>query len=92
VEIRIAFGLHDLSSKLLADCSTRHPDDASGGGGVVKKIWENLMPVYSVLVYMEPIHRFLTGRGDLTGRKGAAFNLYECLFSGFLAANTSPTF
>ena len=40
MEIRNAFGLHDLGSKLLADCGTPHPDD--GVGVVVKKLWEQL--------------------------------------------------
>lgn len=39
-EIRNAFGLHDLGSKLLADCGTPHPDD--GAGVIVKKLWEKL--------------------------------------------------
>jgi len=34
--IRNAFGLHDLDSKLLADCGTKHPDD--GAGVIVKKL------------------------------------------------------
>lgn len=36
-EIRNAFGLHDLGSKLLADCGIPHPDD--GAGVIVKKLW-----------------------------------------------------
>ncbi|MBE0469977.1 MAG: hypothetical protein IBX55_10785 [Methyloprofundus sp.] len=39
-EIRNAFGLHDLGSKLLADCGTPHPDD--GAGVIVKKLWDQL--------------------------------------------------
>jgi len=38
--IRNAFGLHDLDSKLLADCGTKHPDD--GGGVIVSKLWKKL--------------------------------------------------
>ena len=38
--IRNAFGLHDLGSKLLADCGTPHPDD--GAGVIVKALWEKL--------------------------------------------------
>jgi hypothetical protein len=38
--IRNAFGLHDLDSKLLADCGTKHPDD--GGMGVVNRLWDKL--------------------------------------------------
>ena len=29
--IRNASGLHDMGSKLIADCGVVHPDDASGG-------------------------------------------------------------
>ncbi len=39
--IRNAFGLHDLDSKLLADCGTRHPDD--GAGVVVREVYFELM-------------------------------------------------
>ncbi len=38
--IRNAFGLHDLDSKLLADCGTKHPDD--GAGIVVNELWKRL--------------------------------------------------
>jgi len=38
--IRNAFGLHDLNSKLLADCGTKHPDD--GAGVVIEKLWRIL--------------------------------------------------
>jgi len=40
MEIRNAFGLHDLGSKLLADCGTKNPDD--GAGVVVKALWDKL--------------------------------------------------
>jgi len=40
MEIRNAFGLHDLDSKLLADCGTRHPDD--GAGVVVRELHNKL--------------------------------------------------
>jgi len=39
--IRNAFGLHDLDSKLLADCGTKHPDD--GAGVVVRYLWARLL-------------------------------------------------
>jgi len=39
-EIRNAFGLHDLGSKLLADCGTPHPDD--GAGVIVRDLWGKL--------------------------------------------------
>ena len=38
--IRNAFRLHDLGSKLIADCGVVHPDDASGV--IVKELWERL--------------------------------------------------
>ena len=38
--IRNAFGLHDLGSKLLADCGVVHPDDASGV--IIQELWKNL--------------------------------------------------
>jgi len=38
--IRNAFGLHDLDSKLLADCGTKHPDDAAGV--VINELWKRL--------------------------------------------------
>jgi len=38
--IRNAFGLHDLDSKLLADCGTKHPDD--GAGVVINELWKRL--------------------------------------------------
>jgi len=38
--IRNAFGLHDLGSKLLLDCSVVHPDDASGV--IINTLWERL--------------------------------------------------
>lgn len=38
--IRNAFGLHDLNSKLLADCGTKHPDD--GAMEVINKLWKKL--------------------------------------------------
>jgi len=40
MEIRNAFGLHDLDSKLLADCGTKHPDD--GAGVIVSELWRKL--------------------------------------------------
>jgi len=40
MEIRNAFGLHDLGSKLLADCGTPNPDD--GAGVIVMALWKNL--------------------------------------------------
>lgn len=40
LSIRNAFGLHDLDSKLLADCGTKHPDD--GAGVVVSELWKKL--------------------------------------------------
>jgi len=43
MEIRNAFGLHDLGSKLLADCGTPNPDD--GAGVIIKKLWEQLQVV-----------------------------------------------
>ena len=39
--IRNSFGLHDLGSKLLADCGTPHPDD--GAGVIVKELWCRLV-------------------------------------------------
>jgi len=39
--IRNAFGLHDLDSKLLADCGTKHPDD--GAGVIVWELYNKLM-------------------------------------------------
>jgi len=44
--IRNAFGLHDLDSKLLADCGTKHPDDAAGV--VVSKLWAKLLPHFFI--------------------------------------------
>jgi len=41
MEIRNAFGLHDLDSKLLADCGTKHPDD--GAGVIVWELYNKLM-------------------------------------------------
>jgi len=41
--IRNAFGLHDIGSKLLAYCGTKHPDDAAGV--IIKKLWEQLQVV-----------------------------------------------
>ena len=38
--IRNAFGLHDLGSKLLLDCSVVHPDDASGA--IILNLWGKL--------------------------------------------------
>jgi len=38
--IRNAFGLHDLDSKLLADCGTKHPDDAAGV--IIDFLWEKV--------------------------------------------------
>ncbi len=38
--IRNDFGLHDLGSKLLADCGTPHPDD--GAGMIVNELWKQL--------------------------------------------------
>ncbi len=38
--IRNAFGLHDINSKLLADCGTKHPDD--GAGVIVNGLWKEL--------------------------------------------------
>lgn len=38
--IRNAFGLHDLGSKLIADCGVVHPDDASGV--IVKELWKSI--------------------------------------------------
>jgi len=38
--IRNAFGLHDLDSKLLADCGTKHPD--GGAGVIVNELWKRL--------------------------------------------------
>ncbi len=43
--IRNAFGLHDLDSKLLADCGTRHPDD--GAGVIVKNLHTKLTIIYT---------------------------------------------
>lgn len=40
IAIRNAFGLHDLSSPLLADCQVKHPDDASEI--IIKKLWNKL--------------------------------------------------
>jgi len=40
MEIRNAFGLHDLGSKLLADSGTPHPDD--GAWVIVKELWNKL--------------------------------------------------
>jgi uncharacterized protein DUF6794 len=42
LEIRNAFGLHDVDSQLQADCKTTHPDDAAGV--IVRKLWERLQP------------------------------------------------
>ena len=41
--IRNAFGLHDLGSKLIADCGVVHPDDASGV--IIKELWKKLQEV-----------------------------------------------
>ena len=38
--IRNAFRLHDLGSKLIADCDVVHPDDASGV--IIKELWSRL--------------------------------------------------
>ena len=38
--IRNAFRLHDLGSKLIADCGVVHPDDASGV--IIKILWKKL--------------------------------------------------
>ena len=43
MEIRNAFGLHDLCSKLLSDCDEVHPDDASGV--IIKELWKKLQAV-----------------------------------------------
>jgi len=43
MEIRNTFGLHDLGSKLLADCGTPHPDD--GAAVIVKTLWGQLQVV-----------------------------------------------
>jgi len=43
--IRNAFGLHDLGSKLLADCGAKHPDD--GAGVVVKNLHTKLTIIYT---------------------------------------------
>jgi len=40
--IRNAFGLHDPNSKLLADCGTKHPDDAAVV--VVNELWKAITP------------------------------------------------
>jgi len=40
MEIRNAFGLHDLGSKLLVDCGTPRPDD--GAWVIVKETWKIL--------------------------------------------------
>ena len=40
VTIRNAFGLHDLGSKLLADCGVVHPDDAAGV--IINALWNKL--------------------------------------------------
>ncbi len=42
-EIRNAFGLHDLGSKLLADCGTPHPDD--GAGVIIMNLWKQVQVV-----------------------------------------------
>jgi len=39
--IRNAFGLHDLNSKLLAGCGTKHPDD--GAGGIIQGLYNKLI-------------------------------------------------
>ena len=41
--IRNAFRLHDLGSKLLADCSVVHPDDAAGV--IISNLWKQLQEV-----------------------------------------------
>jgi|SaaInlStandDraft_7_1057024.scaffolds.fasta_scaffold17089_3 hypothetical protein len=41
LEIRNAFGLHDLDNKLLADCETKHPDD--GAGVIVRELYNKLL-------------------------------------------------
>ena len=38
--IRNAFGLHDLNSKLLAGCGTKHSDDAAGV--IIDFLWEKV--------------------------------------------------
>lgn len=38
--IRNAFGLHEPGNKLLVDCGTVHPDDASGV--IIKELWKKL--------------------------------------------------
>ena len=43
MEIRNAFGLHDLCSKLLSDCDEVHPNDASGV--IIKELWKKLQAV-----------------------------------------------
>lgn len=38
--IRNAFGLHEPGNKLLVDCDTDHPDDASGA--IILELWKKL--------------------------------------------------
>jgi len=59
MEIRNAFGLHDLCSKLLSDCDEVHPDDASGV--IIKELWGNCRQLMRIQINnrkKELIHRY----------------------------------